>query len=87
MNWSLLLDNVKFYSVRILDLFDIKGGVILGLFSLEILAMIPYYAVNGVPFPATLRDLYLGVVAAFAATNVAKQYTASKTGGSNEPKA
>lgn len=87
MNWSLFLDNIKFYSVRVLDLFDIKGGVILGLFSLEILAMIPYYAVQQVPFPATLRDLYLGVVAAFAATNVAKQYTATKNGGNNGPKA
>ena len=75
------LDELKFYSVRVLDLFDIKGGVILGLFSLEILAMVPYCAVMGVSFPATLRDLYLGVVAAFAVTNVAKQYTASKMEG------
>lgn len=76
------LDLIKFYSERILALFDIRGGVILGLFSLEILAMIPFYAVTNVPFPATVRDIYLGVIAAFAATNVAKHYSTTKNGGS-----
>lgn len=74
-------DLFKYWSERILSLFDIRGGVIVGLFSLEVLAMIPYYAVTGQVFPATVRDVYLGVIAAFATTNVAKQYAASKNGG------
>lgn len=81
MNWSLLLDNLKFYSERVFDLLNLKGGVILGLFSLEMLAMIPYHAVTHTPFPEPVRDIYLGVIAAFAATNVAKHYASTKTGG------
>jgi hypothetical protein len=75
------LDLIKFNIDRLTSFFDIKGGVILGLFSLEILAMIPYYALSGTPFPNALRDVYLGVVAAFAASNVAKQYAGTKNGG------
>lgn len=74
-------DLFKYWTDRILSLFDIRGGVIIGLFSIEILALIPYYAVTGAAFPATVRDIYLGVIAAFAATNVAKHYNATKSGG------
>jgi hypothetical protein len=77
-------DNLKFWIERVLEIFNIKGGVILGLFSLEILAMIPYHALTRTPFPEPVRDIYLGVIAAFAATNVARHYAAKKNGGSNE---
>lgn len=56
------------------DFFDIKGGAILGLFSLEVLAVIAYYACVGKELPSTVRDVYGIVVGAFAATNVAKYY-------------
>lgn len=79
-------DLFKFHLERFLGLFDIRGGVILGLFSLEMLALIAYCIVTNHPFPETVRDVYLGVVAGFSATNVAKQYAISKNGGSNEPK-
>lgn len=45
---------------------DIQGGAILGLFSLEMLAIIAYYACKGTNLPPTVRDVYLGVVSAFA---------------------
>lgn len=76
------LDNIKFYLARILSFFDIPGGVVIGLFSLEMLALIPWAILSGVPFPATVRDIYLGVIAAFASTNVAKHF--SKSGGQND---
>lgn len=79
-------DDFSYQLKRGLSLFDIPGGVVIGLFSLEILAMIPWCLLNHTPFPATVRDVYLGVIAAFATTNVAKHYAASKTGGSDEPK-
>lgn len=81
------LDTIKFHLDRVLEIFNIKGGVILGLFSIEMLALIPYYAVTHTPFPATVRDIYLGVIAAFAATNVAKHYAVSKNGGNNDTQA
>lgn len=80
-------DNFSFWLKRILSLADIPGGIVIGLFSLEILAMIPWCLLNNTPFPATVRDVYLGVIAAFASTNVAKHYAASKNGGSNDTKA
>ena len=75
-------DEISYQSKRFLSLFDIPGGVVIGLFSLEILAMIPWCLLSGVPFPATVRDIYLGVIAAFASTNVAKHF--SKGGGQND---
>lgn len=80
-------DLFSYWLKRVLSLFDIPGGVVVGLFSLMMLATIPWCLLNGVPFPATVRDVYLGVIAAFASTNVAKHYAASKNGGLNEPKA
>ena len=85
MNWTLFLGNMKFYSCQVFDLFDIRGGAIVGLFSFLMLAVIPWCLLSDVPFPATVRDVYLGVIAAFAGTNVAKHYAASKNGGANEP--
>lgn len=68
-------DEIKFNIERFMELFNIRGGVILGLFSLLILAMIPYHAVTNTPFPETVRDVYLGVVGAFAVSNVAKSFS------------
>lgn len=73
-------DNIKFWTERIFSLFDIKGGVIIGLFSLEVLALIPYCIITGREFPLYVRDIYLGVIAAFAGTNIARHF-----GGKNEP--
>ena len=70
--------------LKVLDLFDIPGGVFLGLFSLEMIAMIAYYACVGKELPSTIRDVYGIVVGAFAASNVAKYY--STKGVPSEPK-
>lgn len=77
-------DSVKFWIERTMEIFNIKGGVILGLFSLEILAMIPYHALTKTPFPEPVRDIYLGVIAAFAATNVAKHYAVTRNMGGSK---
>lgn len=53
-------------------LFDIKGGVIVGLFSIEMLAIIAFYAVKGHELPTTVRDVYLGVLSCFAVHETAK---------------
>lgn len=79
-------DLFKYHYQRLLSLLDIPGGVILGLFSLEMLALIAFCIVTNRPFPDAVRDVYLGVVAGFSATNVAKHYAASKNGGTNETK-
>lgn len=71
--------------IQVLNYFDIPGGVVLGLFSLEMLAIIAYYACEGKALPGTVRDVYGIVVGAFAATNVAKYYGARST--KNETKA
>jgi hypothetical protein len=72
--------------LRILSYADIPGGVILGLLSLEMIAIIAYYACSGKELPGTVRDVYGIVVGAFAATNVAKYY--GQKGTKNElPKA
>lgn len=59
---------------RILSAFDIPGGSILGLFSLAIVSLSCYSVVSARPFPSEIRDMYLGVITAFAATNIAKHY-------------
>lgn len=59
---------------RILSTLDIPGGSILGLFSLCAIALSCYAVVAGKPFPSEIRDIYIAVVTAFAATNVAKHY-------------
>lgn len=51
---------------------DIKSGAIVGLFSLEMLAIIAYYAVVGKELPTTVRDVYLGVITAFTTHGVAQ---------------
>ena len=71
--------------IQVLNYFDIPGGVVLGLFSLEMLAIIAYYACEGKELPGAVRDVYGIVVGAFAATNVAKYY--GKRSTTNETKA
>ena len=51
---------------------DIKGGAIIGLFSLEMLAIIAFYAVKGHELPTTVRDVYLGVLTCFTTHGVAQ---------------
>lgn len=77
-------DNFSFWVKRILSLFDIPGGVVIGLFSLMMLAIIPWCILNHVDLPATVRDVYLGVITAFAGTNVAKHIATMKNGGSEK---
>lgn len=51
---------------------DVRGGAILGLFSLEMLAIIAYYACKGTNLPTTVRDVYVAVLSAFAGHSIAK---------------
>lgn len=62
---------MKLY-LKILSLFDLPGGTVLGLFSLEILAVIAYCAITGKPLSPIHRDIYLGVIGCFAANKTAK---------------
>lgn len=57
---------------------DIRGGAILGLFSLAMVSLCCFAVVTGKPFPSQIRDIYLGVISAFAATNIAKHYKEAK---------
>lgn len=68
---------MKLYN-RICDILNLPGGTVLGLFSLEMLAIIAYYAVQGKDLPVTVRDVYLGVVAAFAVNATAKVVAGDK---------
>jgi hypothetical protein len=70
--------------LKIQDFLDIRGGAILGLFSLEMLAIIAYYACKGTNLPPTVRDVYIAVVSAFAAHKTASVF---KRGTTNETKA
>lgn len=63
---------------QLLKFFDIKGGVIIGLFSLEMLAIIAYYAVKGREIPTTVEHIYLGVLTAFTTHGVAKVIKGAK---------
>jgi hypothetical protein len=62
---------MKLYQ-KILVAFDLPGGTVLGLFSLETLAILAYCAVTGKPFSPIHRDIYLGVIGCFAANKTAK---------------
>lgn len=64
---------------RVLKFIDIKGGVIIGLFSLEMLAIIAYYATNHQNLPSTVRDVYLGVLTCFAVNQTARVIKGEKT--------
>lgn len=57
---------------------DIQSGAIVGLFSLEMLAIIAYYAVKGHELPTTVRDVYLGVITCFTTHGVAKVIKGAK---------
>lgn len=63
---------------RFLSYFDIPGGVVLGLFSLEMLALIAYCAITGKTVSPIHRDIYLGVVSAFALNKTVKVYRGQK---------
>ena len=60
---------------------DIRGGAIMGLFSLEMLAIIAFYAVKGQNLPTTVRDVYIAVLSTFALHATAKVVKGVK----NEP--
>lgn len=51
---------------------DIRGGAILGLFSIEMLAIIAFYACKGHNLPSTVRDVYVAVLGAFSVHATAK---------------
>lgn len=57
---------------------DIKSGAIIGLFSLEMLAIIAFYAVKGHELPTTVRDVYLGVLTCFTTHGVAQVIKGAK---------
>lgn len=57
---------------RVQRFLDIKAGTIIGLFSLEMLAIIAFYAVKGHNLPTTVRDVYLGVITAFTGHTIAQ---------------
>lgn len=57
---------------RIQKFVDIKSGTVVGLFSLEMLAIIAYYATAGQNLPTTVRDVYLGVITAFTGHTIAR---------------
>jgi hypothetical protein len=56
---------------KICSLIDLPGGTVLGLFSLEMLAVIGYCAVTGKTLSPVHRDIYLGVITAFAVNRTA----------------
>lgn len=58
--------------LRIQKFLDVRGGAILGLFSLEMLAIIAFYAVKGHELPSTVRDVYIAVLSSFAVHATAK---------------
>ncbi len=57
---------------RVQKFLDIKAGTIIGLFSLEMLAIIAYYATANQNLPTTVRDVYLGVITAFTGHTIAR---------------
>lgn len=57
---------------RVQKFMDIKAGTIIGLFSLEMLAIIAYYATTNQNLPTTVRDVYLGVITAFTGHTIAR---------------
>lgn len=57
---------------KFLSIFDLPGGTVVGLFSLEILAVIAYCAITGKTLSPIHRDIYLGVIGCFAANKTAK---------------
>lgn len=63
---------------RVQKFLDIKAGTIIGLFSLEMLAIIAYYACNNQNLPTTVRDVYLGVITAFTGSTIARVVKGTK---------
>lgn len=58
--------------LQIQKFLDVRGGAILGLFSLEMLAIIAFYACKGTNLPTTVRDIYIAVLSAFSVHATAK---------------
>lgn len=69
--------------LRIQKFLDVRGGAILGLFSLEMLAVIAFYACKGHNLPSTVRDVYIAVLSAFSVHATAKVIKGDKE---DEPK-
>lgn len=65
---------MKSYYDKFLTYFDLPGGTVVGLFSLEILAVIAYCAITGKTLSPIHRDIYLGVISAFALNKTAKVF-------------
>lgn len=59
---------------RFLAIFDLPGGTVVGLFSIEMIALIAYCAITGKTISPIHRDIYLGVVSAFALNKTAKVF-------------
>lgn len=57
---------------------DIKGGAIIGLFTLEMLAIIAYDTIKSRDLPSNVRDVYLGVLTCFAVHATAKVVKGTK---------
>ena len=57
---------------------QLPGELWLALFSLEMLAMIPFCLVSGLPFPDSVVNVYLGVIGSFAVTRSVKHFVARK---------
>ena len=52
---------------------DIKGGTIVGLWSLMMLALIPYSVLAKWEFPTSIVTAYLGVISAYAVNRTFKK--------------
>ena len=57
---------------KILNFFDLKGGVIMGIYSLSMIALSFYSVVNGKPIDSSIPAMYLGAIGAFAVNKTAK---------------
>jgi hypothetical protein len=62
---------MKLYQ-KFLAVFDLPGGTVVGLFSIEMIVLIAYCAITGKPLSPIHRDIYLGVVGYFAVHKTAK---------------
>lgn len=57
---------------------DLPGGTVIGLFSLEMLIVIAYCYHTGTNLSSIHRDIYLGVISAFALNKTAKVFGGAK---------
>jgi len=52
---------------------DVKGGAIVGLWSMAMLALVPYSVLMKWQFPNSIVTAYLGVIGAYAANKTFKK--------------